>query len=92
MIKVSKTLMLVGIVSYLVAGCSMDVSVSHDEESKVATKKPAGAEMTSGSSRQTTAGGYVVDSQIGHPFGQVVSRTSQNYTVYHSLKMSSVAE
>jgi hypothetical protein len=70
----------------------MDVSVSQEQESKVSTKKPAGAEMTAGSNRQTTSGGYIVDSQIGHPFGQVVSRTAQNYTVYHSLKMSSVAD
>ena len=86
----SLVLMVAGLV--VASGCSMKVDVTQDQISKIPTKKPAGAEMTSGSNRQVTSGGYIVESQIGHPFGQVVSKTAQNYTVYHSLKMSSSEE
>lgn len=88
----SKSVIMCIVASFIVGGCSMKVDVSSDAQEVIPTKKPAGAEMTSGSNRQTTAGGYIVESQIGHPFGQVVSKTSGSYTVYHSLKMSGSKE
>lgn len=90
----SKTQALVfGALTLLLANaCSLTVDISSNAPVDESIKKAKGAEMTSGGSREQTSRGYIVDSQLGHPFGAVVSKTDKNYTVYHSIKMGTAAE
>lgn len=76
----------------LLAGCNMTLDITNNGSSDANMKKSKGAEMTSGSNRQKTNRGYIVESQVGHPFGSVASKSDHNYTVYHSVKMGASAE
>jgi hypothetical protein len=88
--RVRGVILLLGVM--VVSGCNMTLDINSKNAPAVEFKKSKGAEMTSGSNRQKTNRGYIVDSQVGHPFGVVTSKTSQNYTVYHSVKMGTSAE
>ncbi len=76
----------------LLNACTMKVDITSNTPADESIKKGKGAEITSGSNRQKTNRGYVVDSQVGHPYGTVVSKTDKNYTVYHSVKLGTSAD
>jgi hypothetical protein len=89
--KIFKRISLLAISFYLMS-CSMSVDITKNSTPSAEAKKAAGTEMTSGSNRQKTNRGYIVESQIGHSFGAVYSKTDHNYSVYHSTQLGSSSE
>jgi hypothetical protein len=80
------------VLSLALVACSMTVDITDKASSAPEIKKTQGAEMVAGANRQKTNRGYIVESQIGHPFGAIVSKTDKNFTVYHSVRMGVSAE
>ncbi len=73
-------------------GCMMNVEITKNQSETPEIQKSEGSELTGGSNSQKTSRGYFVDSQVGHSFGQVVSKTDKNFTIYHSVKIGSSVE
>jgi hypothetical protein len=86
-----QSLTFVAMLVYL-TGCSMTLDISSKLPQEEIVPKTKGSEVTSGSNRQKTGRGYVVESQTGMPFGTSVSTTEQNYKVYHTVKMGTNME